>query len=36
MQSIQASRTRFSGVVNGGGGKLVAETSNGSVTVDAR
>lgn len=36
MQSLQVSRTSFSGVVNGGGGKLVAETSNGSVTVDAR
>ena len=36
MKMVEAARSRFSAVLNGGGGLVVAETSNGSITVDAR
>lgn len=37
LSKLETSRQRFSAVVNGGGaGRVIAETSNGSVTLDCR
>jgi hypothetical protein len=36
VKMVDSSRTRFHGMMNGGGSTIVAETSNGSITVDAR
>lgn len=33
---VDTARTRFHGVMNGGGSTVIAETSNGSITVDTR
>jgi hypothetical protein len=36
VKMVDTSRTRFHGVMNGGGDTVIAETSNGSITVEAR
>jgi DUF4097 and DUF4098 domain-containing protein YvlB len=36
LEPRECSRTRFEGTMNGGGGLVTAETSNGSITVDSR
>ena len=36
VKSLESSKRRYHAVVNGGGATVIAETSNGSVTVDTR
>lgn len=36
LKDVDAAKTHYHAVMNGGGGSVVAETSNGSITVDAR